>query len=100
MKIQLLSDLHLEVHPNYRAKPAAGADVLVLGVTTTSAGKVKERELHAIVRSLPKKVELWTGGPGAVRHAAIIGRRGLVLPDYDAYQQELVRIGGRADTFR
>ena len=30
MKIQLLSDLHLEVHPNYRAKPAAGADVLVL----------------------------------------------------------------------
>ena len=30
MKIQLLSDLHLEVHPNYRPPPAAGADVLVL----------------------------------------------------------------------
>lgn len=30
MKIQLLSDLHLEIHPHWVAKPAAGADVLVL----------------------------------------------------------------------
>lgn len=30
MKIQLLSDLHLEAHPHWRAEPAAGADVLVL----------------------------------------------------------------------
>ncbi|MBP6851063.1 MAG: metallophosphoesterase, partial [Rhodoferax sp.] len=30
MKIQLLSDLHLEVHPNYTPLPAPGADVLVL----------------------------------------------------------------------
>ncbi len=30
MKIQLLSDLHLETHPHWRAQPAAGADVLVL----------------------------------------------------------------------
>ena len=30
MKIQLLSDLHLETHPNWQATPAAGADVLVL----------------------------------------------------------------------
>ena len=30
MKIQLLSDLHLEVHPQFVAEPAAGADVLVL----------------------------------------------------------------------
>ena len=30
MKIQLLSDLHLETHPNWRAAPAPGADVLVL----------------------------------------------------------------------
>ena len=30
MKIQLLSDLHLEVHPHYQPTPAAGADVLVL----------------------------------------------------------------------
>jgi predicted phosphodiesterase len=30
MKIQLLSDLHLEAHPHWRATPAAGADLLVL----------------------------------------------------------------------
>ena len=30
MKIQLLSDLHLEVHPQFVAQPATGADVLVL----------------------------------------------------------------------
>lgn len=30
MKIQLLSDLHLETHPHWTATPAPGADVLVL----------------------------------------------------------------------
>lgn len=30
MKIQLLSDLHLEVHPDYRPRPAPGAQLLVL----------------------------------------------------------------------
>jgi DNA-binding transcriptional MerR regulator len=73
----------------------AGAQVLVLGLTTGLAAKAKERELRIIVRDLPKDVELWTGGPGALRHAALIGKRGLVLRDYDEYQRELVRLGGR-----
>lgn len=73
----------------------AGAQVLVLGLTATSAGKAKERELRTIVRDLPKEVELWAGGRGAVRHTAVISPRGLVLRDYNAYQHELVRIGGR-----
>ncbi|MEO8858473.1 MAG: metallophosphoesterase, partial [Burkholderiaceae bacterium] len=30
MKLQLLSDLHLEVHPHYVPQPSAGADLLVL----------------------------------------------------------------------
>jgi predicted phosphodiesterase len=30
MKIQLMSDLHLEAHPRWRATPASGADLLVL----------------------------------------------------------------------
>lgn len=30
MKIQLLSDLHLEAHPHWKAQPLPGADVLVL----------------------------------------------------------------------
>ena len=75
-------------------KPA-GAQVLVLGLTAASANQARERELRAIVRDLPREVELWAGGRGAERHAAIISPRGLVLPDYSAYQQELVRLGGR-----
>ena len=73
----------------------AGAQVLVLGLTATSAAKANERELRTIVRDLPKEVELWAGGRGAVRHTALISPRGLVLRDYSTYQQELVRIGGR-----
>jgi DNA-binding transcriptional MerR regulator/methylmalonyl-CoA mutase cobalamin-binding subunit len=75
-------------------KPA-GAQVLVLGLTTASAGKAKERELRTIVRDLPTEVELWAGGRGAERHASIISPRGLVFRDYTAYQRELVRLGGR-----
>jgi DNA-binding transcriptional MerR regulator/methylmalonyl-CoA mutase cobalamin-binding subunit len=75
-------------------KPA-GAHVLVLGLTTTSARKARDGELRTIVRDLPKDVELWAGGPGATRQAAVISPRGLVLRDYTAYQQELARIGGR-----
>ena len=30
MKLQLLSDLHLEIHPHFRPSPAPGADLLVL----------------------------------------------------------------------
>ena len=73
----------------------ARAQVLVLGLTATSAGKARERELRTVVRDLPKEVELWAGGRGAVRHTALISPRGLVLPDYDAYQEELARVGGR-----
>ena len=75
-------------------KPA-GARVVVLGLTATSVGKITARELRTIVRDLPKEVELWAGGRGAARHTALISRRGLVLRDYDAYHQELLRIGGR-----
>jgi methanogenic corrinoid protein MtbC1 len=74
---------------------ASGAQVLVLGLTTTSSAKTRERELRTIVHDLPKHVELWAGGRAAERHTAIISPRGLVLNDYNAYQQELARIGGR-----
>ena len=75
---------------------SAGAQVLVLGLTATSARKAREHELRTIVRDLPKEVELWAGGRGAVRHTALISPRGLVLRDYTAYQAQLIRLGGRA----
>ena len=69
--------------------------MLVIGLTTAAADKAHERELKTIVRELPKGVELWAGGRGAERHASSIRPRGLILSDYDAYQHELVRLGGR-----
>jgi len=30
MKLQLLSDLHLEVHPQFQVSPTPGADLLIL----------------------------------------------------------------------
>jgi DNA-binding transcriptional MerR regulator/methylmalonyl-CoA mutase cobalamin-binding subunit len=73
----------------------AGAQVLVLGLTTATADRARERELKTIVRELPAGVELWAGGRGAERHASIIRPRGVVVSDYNSYQQELVRVGGR-----
>jgi hypothetical protein len=71
------------------------AQVLVLGLTATAAGKARERELRTIVRDLPKEIELWAGGRRPARHASIVTSRALVFDDYAAYQQELIRIGGR-----
>ena len=72
-----------------------GAQVLVLGITRTRASASMAREMRTVLRTLPRTVELWAGGRGAGRYAEFIGRRGLVFDDYDAYQRELVRIGGR-----
>jgi len=73
----------------------ASAQVLVLGLTAVGVGSAKARELRAIVRTLQPEVELWAGGRGAERHRALISPRGLVLRDYQAYQQELIRLGGQ-----
>ena len=77
------------------AVKAAGARVLVLGVTLTDDGRRVERELRAIIRGLPADVELWAGGPGAMGHLDLLSTRGLVFMDFDDYQQQLGRLGGR-----
>ena len=73
---------------------STGVQALVLGLTMAATRKT-EGELQAIVHELPSHVELWVGGRGAVRHAAIIGARGLLCDQYHAYERELIRLGGR-----
>lgn len=73
----------------------AGARVLVLGLTTTTARTAMERELRAIVRDLPDHVELWAGGRGAERHAQVISPRGTIFRDYTEYHHALVRLADR-----
>lgn len=74
---------------------AAGAHVLVLGLTTAAPDGARRRELETIVRELPAEVELWAGGRGAEHHAALIVPRGLIVSDYASYERELLRVGGR-----
>jgi DNA-binding transcriptional MerR regulator len=78
------------------AVASANAHVLVLGLTLKGDGRARERELRTIVRDLPPGVELWAGGPGTERHGSVLSARGLVLEDFDAYMQQLERLGGRA----
>ena len=75
-------------------KPS-GARVLVIGLTAPDA-KTTTKDLRSIVGNLPTNVELWAGGPAAGRYASTLEPRGIVLPDYIAFQKELVRLGGRS----
>lgn len=56
MKIQLLSDLHLEVHPGWVATPAPGADLLVLAgdVGSYQAGSLLADDDFGLARFSPR----------------------------------------------
>ncbi len=75
-------------------RAAGDASVLVLGLTLP--GRLLARELRTIVGDLPSTVELWAGGPGAEQHSRLLGGRGLVLRDFDAYLDQLALLGSRA----
>ncbi len=79
------------------AVKAAPARVLVLGVTVSDNKRRVARELRAIIRGLPAGVEFWAGGAGAEAHLDLLSTRGLVFMDFDDYQQQLDRLGGRAN---
>jgi len=57
MKIQLLSDLHLEVHPHWVATPAPGADVLVLAgdIGSYQPGSLLVEDDFGLSRFSPKQ---------------------------------------------
>jgi len=74
---------------------AGGIAVLVLGATLPTRSLA--HELRAIVRDLPGSVELWVGGPEADRHHRLLGARGLLLRDFDAYLEQLARLSSRRD---
>jgi DNA-binding transcriptional MerR regulator len=78
------------------AARAAGAHVVVLGLTFTQNAVRRQRDLRAILRTLPSTVELWIGGREADGCAHLVGARGVVLPDFDTYVTRLARFDGRA----
>jgi methanogenic corrinoid protein MtbC1 len=75
---------------------ASAARVLVLGLTFSSHVVIRDQDLRAIVEAMPADVELWLGGRDARRYEDLVGARGLVLDDFDAYVAELARLETRA----
>ncbi len=73
----------------------ADAQILVLGLTAARRSKDQEHELRYVVRELPSDVELWVGGRGGEKYAGLISKRGFLVPDFNSYQDQLVRVGAR-----
>ncbi|MEO6033577.1 MAG: metallophosphoesterase [Burkholderiaceae bacterium] len=57
MRLQLLSDLHLERHPDFAAQPAAGAEVLVLAgdIGSYQAGSLLQDDDFGLERFSPRR---------------------------------------------
>lgn len=90
MKIQLLSDLHLEVHPRFVAEPAPGADVLVLAgdIGAYQSGCQVEGENFGLERFSP--LPQYAGWPAPVLF--VPGNHEYDMQDFDAARERLQRI--------
>lgn len=71
------------------AVEAAGAQVLVLGLTFASNSGARQRDLRTILRGLPAAVEFWVAGRDAGAYAGLVEPRGVWLRDFDSYQARL-----------
>jgi len=74
------------------AVKAAGAHVLVLGLTRARTRQESARELGAIARGIPGEVEIWVGGAASNELAPSFAARALVVADFDAYEAQLARL--------
>ncbi len=92
MKIQLLSDLHLEAHPNWVAKPAPDADLLVLAgdIGSYQAGSALRDEDFGLSRFTQKE-----GWPTPVLF--VPGNHEYDALDFDAAHQRLRQTCERLD---
>ena len=87
MKIQLLSDLHLEVHPGFVPEPAPGADVLVLAgdIGSYQAGSLLQDEDFGLARFSP--LPQYAGWPTPV--LLVPGNHEYDVQDFDAAHARL-----------
>jgi len=84
MKLQLLSDLHIEVHPHLQVAPAAGADLLVLAgdIGSYQAGSSLAEPDFGLARFSPRH-----GWPAPVVY--VPGNHEYDNADFDAVHQRL-----------
>ena len=87
MKIQLLSDLHLEVHPGFVPEPAPGAEVLVLAgdIGSYQPGSLLQDEDFGLARFSP--LPQYAGWPTPVLF--VPGNHEYDVQDFDAAHTRL-----------
>jgi DNA-binding transcriptional MerR regulator/methylmalonyl-CoA mutase cobalamin-binding subunit len=74
----------------------SGVDVVVLGVLYSGSSREFRKQVDYIIDHLPGRLELWVGGPLPLDIGRTIGGRQIVrLPDFDAFERQLARIGAR-----
>lgn len=89
MKIQLLSDLHLEVHPGFVPEPAPGADLLVLAgdIGSYQSDSLLADDNFGLERFSP--LPQWGGWPTPV--VFVPGNHEYDMQDFDAAHERLRR---------
>ena len=90
MKLQLLSDLHLEVHPQFQPEPAAGAQVLVLAgdIGSYQAGSMLQGGYFGLERFSP--LPQFAGWPCPV--IFVPGNHEYDMQDWDEAHARLRRV--------
>lgn len=93
MKIQLLSDLHLEAHPAFAPSPAPGADLLVLAgdIGSYQSGSQLADDDFGLARFSP--LPQFAGWPTPV--VFVPGNHEYDMQDFDAAQQRLRQVCDR-----
>jgi methanogenic corrinoid protein MtbC1 len=74
----------------------SGVDVVVLGVLYGGPTRELRRQVDYVIDHLPGRLELWVGGAlPATLDRTLNGRQIVRLPDFNALERQLMRIGAR-----
>lgn len=74
----------------------SGVDVVVLAVIYSASTRELRRQVDYVANHLPGRLELWVGGPLPTDvDRTLAGRQVVRLPDFEALERQLVRMGAR-----
>ncbi len=72
----------------------SSVQVVALGIVASQGAKESLKGLHQVCRKLPEKTEVWVGGPKEESIIAEVKKsRAIFLKDFNALEQQLIRLG-------